>query len=229
VITVLALGNLAFWLYAQNAVTAAAQEAAVVASREDGSAQAGQQTAQALLQASLGPGARLEVGDLTPGRDPVQVRWPGCRRCCGRQLGLPRYARARHRRTRALLGQPGGRSMFDVLISGGQVIDGSGNVGFPAAVGIQGETVSIVRGDVSKVEAVRVIDATSRIVCPGFIDFHAHSGLVILAEPRHEPKVRQGVTTEVVGVDGNSYAPFHNHDDLDQFIKLNIKLRERVA
>src|SRR5579864_6528831 len=57
VMTVLALGNIAFWLYAQNAVIAAAQEAAVVASREDGTLQAGQQTARALLQASLGPGA----------------------------------------------------------------------------------------------------------------------------------------------------------------------------
>ena len=38
---------------------------------------------------------------------------------------------------------------------------------------------------------------------PGFIDLHSHSGLMILAEPRHEPKVRQGITTEVIGVDGN--------------------------
>jgi len=114
--------------------------------------------------------------------------------------------------------------VFDVLISGGQVIDGSGNVGFRAAVGIEGETVSILRGDVSHMQAGRVIDATNQVVCPGFIDFHAHSGLVILAEPRHEPKVRQGVTTEVIGVDGNSYAPFRNQDDLDRFIKLNSGL-----
>jgi hypothetical protein len=52
----LALGNLALWLYAQNVVTAAAQEAALVASREDGTAQDGQQRAQALLAAGLGPG-----------------------------------------------------------------------------------------------------------------------------------------------------------------------------
>src|SRR5579864_7914627 len=116
------------------------------------------------------------------------------------------------------------RGMLDVLISGGQIIDGSGNVGFRAAVGIEGETVRILRGDVSDVPARHRIDATGRVVCPGFIDFHAHSGLVILAEPRHAPKVHQGVTTEVIGVDGNSYAPFRSEDDLNLFIELNSGL-----
>jgi N-acyl-D-amino-acid deacylase len=114
--------------------------------------------------------------------------------------------------------------VFDVLITGGQIIDGSGNVGFLGALGIQGDAAYIVRGDVSSIEAARVIDATDRVVCPGFIDFHAHSGLVILAEPRHEPKVHQGVTTEVIGVDGNSYAPFRNDADLSKFIQLNSGL-----
>ena len=54
----------------------------------------------------------------------------------------------------------------------------------------------------------RTIDATGKIIAPGFIDLHSHSGLWLLHEPRHEPKVRQGVTTEVIGVDGNGYAPF---------------------
>jgi N-acyl-D-amino-acid deacylase len=114
--------------------------------------------------------------------------------------------------------------VFDVLITGGQIIDGSGNVSFLGAVGIQGDAAYIVRGDVSSIEAARVIDATNRVVCPGFIDFHAHSGLMILAEPRHEPKVHQGVTTEVIGVDGNSYAPFRNDEDLSKFIQLNSGL-----
>ena len=114
--------------------------------------------------------------------------------------------------------------MFDVLISNGHVIDGSGNVGFRGSVGIEGETVQVLRGDVSEVQAARRIDATGRVVCPGFIDFHAHSGLVILSEPRHEPKVHQGVTTEVIGVDGNSYAPFRSDEDLSRFIELNSGL-----
>ena len=73
-------------------------------------------------------------------------------------------------------------------------------------------------------EAHRTLDATGRVVCPGFIDMHAHSGLVILAEPRHEPKVRQGVTTEVIGIDGCSYAPFPSHADLEAFIEINAGL-----
>ena len=47
---------------------------------------------------------------------------------------------------------------------------------------------------------------------------------MILAEPRHEPKVRQGVTTEVIGVDGNSYAPFRSRTDLLAFARLNSGL-----
>src|ERR671931_1084897 len=114
--------------------------------------------------------------------------------------------------------------MLDVLITDGQIIDGSGNVGFRGAVGIEADTVHILRGDISAVHARRRIDASGRIVCPGFIDAHAHSGLVILAEPRHEPKIRQGVTTEVIGVDGNSYAPFKSHEDFLRFAQLNSGL-----
>ena len=62
------------------------------------------------------------------------------------------------------------------------------------------------------------------MVTPGFIDMHSHSGVMIMAEPRHEPKVRQGVTTEVIGVDGNSYAPFRSPADLRAFARLNAGL-----
>lgn len=115
--------------------------------------------------------------------------------------------------------------MLDLAIRNGLVIDGSGSPGFRATVGVSGDRLSILRGSrAENVEASREIDATGLVVCPGFIDMHAHSGIVILDEPQHEPKLAQGVTTEVIGVDGNSYAPFQSRDDLEQFIRLNAGL-----
>src|SRR5204863_6242712 len=63
-----------------------------------------------------------------------------------------------------------------------------------------------------------------KVVAPGFIDLHSHGGLVILADPRHEPKVRQGITTELVGVDGLSYAPFLERADLQKLREMNAGL-----
>ncbi len=114
--------------------------------------------------------------------------------------------------------------MLDLLITGGLVVDGTGNPGYYGAVGVEGERVRLFRGALDGIQAARTVDARERVVCPGFIDMHAHSGLVLLAEPRHEPKVRQGVTTEVIGIDGCSYAPFHRHADLEQFIEVNSGL-----
>lgn len=97
--------------------------------------------------------------------------------------------------------------MFDVLIRNGRVIDGTGQTWFRASIGVTGDTVSILRGDTSAVAAAQVVDASGYIVCPGFIDMHSHSELIMLSEPKHEAKVRQGVTTEAIGMDGLSYAP----------------------
>jgi len=114
--------------------------------------------------------------------------------------------------------------MLDLLIANGLIVDGTGSAGFYGAVAIEGDTVRILRGDVSGVQAARTIDATGYVVCPGFIDIHAHSALMILAHPEHEPKVRQGVTTELHGIDGNSYAPFFDPKDFDRFYQLNAGL-----
>ncbi len=83
--------------------------------------------------------------------------------------------------------------MLDLLINNGLIVDGTGNSGFYGSVGVEGETVHLFRGDLAGIETARVIDAKSKVVCPGFIDMHAHSCLVILAEPEHHPKHFNGV------------------------------------
>ena len=114
--------------------------------------------------------------------------------------------------------------MLDLLITNGLIIDGTASPGFHAAVGVQGDTVSLHRGDVSGLEAARTIDAAGRVVCPGFIDLHSHAGLTMLGEPHHDPKVRQGVTTELVGIDGISHAPFKTQEELHRYIWLDSGL-----
>lgn len=114
--------------------------------------------------------------------------------------------------------------MLDLLIRDGLIVDGTGNPGFHAAVGVQGDEVRIFRGDTSHLETARVIDARGHVVSPGFIDMHSHGGLIILGDPRHEPKVRQGVTTELIGIDGNSHAPFKTQEELHRFIELDSGL-----
>ena len=85
--------------------------------------------------------------------------------------------------------------MLDILIHNGTILDGTGNPGYKGAVGIDGDTISLHRGDLSDIEAHRYIDAEGYVVSPGFVDLHSHAGLTILGAPHHDPKVRQGVTT----------------------------------
>lgn len=113
---------------------------------------------------------------------------------------------------------------IDLLIRGGTVVDGTGAAGFAGSVAITGDRLTVVRADEDVAEASRTIDATGKVVAPGFIDLHSHAGLMILADPRHEPKVRQGVTTEIIGVDGLSYAPLPSRQDLADLVEMNAGL-----
>lgn len=96
--------------------------------------------------------------------------------------------------------------MFDVLIAGGLVLDGTGKPVIRADVGIRGDCIEAI-GDLAGAAAARVVDARGKTVCPGFIDVHSHSDGYILVEPSAASKVFQGVTTEVVGNCGASAAP----------------------
>lgn len=94
---------------------------------------------------------------------------------------------------------------YDLLIIGGRVVDGTGNPWFYGDVAIKDEKIVAV-GRVPEGKAKRTIDAKGLVVAPGLIDIHSHSDDVILEDGRAQSKIRQGVTTEVLG-EGTSAGP----------------------
>src|SRR5437867_13322240 len=95
---------------------------------------------------------------------------------------------------------------WSLLIRNGSVVDGTGGPARRVDVAVEGDRVAAVdaglRGD-----AHRVIDAAGHVVAPGFIDAHSHSDLFYFGCPSSESKIRQGCTTEVVGMCSFSQAP----------------------
>ena len=94
----------------------------------------------------------------------------------------------------------------DTIIRGALILDGSGRPGRVGDVLLRRGRIALVGGRV-EVSGARVVEADGLALAPGFIDMHSHSDLAVLTDPLHLAKVAQGVTTEVVGQDGLSYAP----------------------
>jgi len=102
--------------------------------------------------------------------------------------------------------------VFDVIVGGGRIIHGSGNPRYAADIGVRRERIAVI-GTLSSKSPATAIDAQDHVVCPGFIDMHSHSDLMPLAEPRHDPKIRQAVTTELLGAGYTHAAGNHSSHD----------------
>ncbi|WSW77303.1 D-aminoacylase [Streptomyces sp. NBC_00996] len=102
--------------------------------------------------------------------------------------------------------------MMDLVIRDAEVVDGTGDPSYRADVGIEAGRITTVVKEAAaagclRPVARRVLDAEGLVLAPGFIDMHAHSDLALLRDPDHSAKAAQGVTLEVIGQDGLSYAP----------------------
>jgi N-acyl-D-aspartate/D-glutamate deacylase len=94
---------------------------------------------------------------------------------------------------------------YDIIIRGGTLVDGTGAPGRRADVAVRGDRIAAL-GDLVDADAARVIDATDRVVAPGFIDVHSHDDAACLTSPL-DFKLMQGVTTDIVGNCGAGVAP----------------------
>lgn len=93
------------------------------------------------------------------------------------------------------------------LFAGGIIVDGLGNAPIRGDVLVIGDTIARVTDGSESLSADRTVAIDGMVIAPGFIDMHTHSDLQILCNPDHTAKLSQGVTTEVLGQDGLSYAP----------------------
>jgi N-acyl-D-aspartate/D-glutamate deacylase len=98
-------------------------------------------------------------------------------------------------------------SEVEIVIKGGRVVDGAGNPWRYADIAIDRGVIVAVTPAGCAPSARRILEATGHVVAPGFVDIHSHSDLALLARPSAEEKLRQGVTTEVVGNCGISVVP----------------------
>ena len=106
---------------------------------------------------------------------------------------------------------------FDIIIRNGRIIDGTGNPWYSGELGIKDGKIVKIRTKI-KENASRELDATKMIICPGFIDMHSHTDFILPIFNKVESFIRQGITTNVIGMCGNSFAPIHP-DRLEEFRK----------
>lgn len=101
------------------------------------------------------------------------------------------------------------RPSASILLRGGSVYDGTGAPPIDADIAVDGDRISGIGPGLSEAGS-EVIDIRGMAVAPGFIDIHSHTDRELLVNPRAESKIRQGVTTEIVGQDGSSLGPWRS-------------------
>src|SRR5436190_3517705 len=116
---------------------------------------------------------------------------------------------------------------YDTVIRNGQVADGTGKKLFAADVAIKGDRVAAVEAP-GTLRGDNEIDATGKVVAPGFIDVHTHDDTALIDNPAMAMKVSQGVTTVVAGNCGISAAPY-GRTDIPHLISLSVKKVENLA
>jgi N-acyl-D-amino-acid deacylase len=129
---------------------------------------------------------------------------------------------------------------FDIVITNGHIIDGTGSPWYSSDIGIRGGKIASI-GNLSAAPRVRTIDAGGKVVAPGFIDMLGQSEYTVLVDPRLPSKIYQGITTEITG-EGESIAPlneailradrsendpFHIHADWQSFRQYFSRLEKQ--
>jgi len=90
------------------------------------------------------------------------------------------------------------QSAYDLVITNAHILDGTGSPWYEGSIAINGSKIAAI-GRLGTVTAKRTIDAHAQVVAPGFIDLHSHSDFTLLIDGKAESKIRQGVTTEILG------------------------------
>jgi len=118
--------------------------------------------------------------------------------------------------------------MFDLLIRGATIVDGSGSPGWIGDLAISNGKIAEIAPNIPG-DAKDVIDAKGNVLCPGFIDAHGHSDFTLFINNRGESKIRQGITTEVTGNCGFTAGPItEDHtDDLVYYLANTIVLSDK--
>jgi N-acyl-D-aspartate/D-glutamate deacylase len=96
--------------------------------------------------------------------------------------------------------------MFDVVLKGGEIIDGSGKKRFRKDLGITADRITAI-GDLENAEALTTLDVSGKIVCPGFVDVHTHLDAQVFWDGTLSPSPLHGVTSVIGGNCGFTIAP----------------------